>query len=71
VGGLAVLAVLVGTWYAEGSAEEGLLRASFEAAAFGTAFLALGRVLGLRAGADAASAGAGSPSAGEQLRRGG
>jgi len=47
VGGAVVLAMLAGAWYAEGSPEEGLLRAAFEAVAFATAFLSLGRVLGL------------------------
>jgi hypothetical protein len=39
--------MLAGTWYTEGSPEEGLLRAAFEAAAFAAAFLSLGRALGL------------------------
>jgi hypothetical protein len=44
----AVVAVTVGTGFAEGSLVEGLIRGAFEAAAIVACFRAFGRRLGLR-----------------------
>jgi hypothetical protein len=47
IGAAAMLVMLVGTGFAEGSIVEGAIRAAFDGVAFAACFLALRRPLGL------------------------